>query len=157
MQNEGQEPEDVGENQETMIKLGNAEQCPSSGNTIKDLPGNNRLSNGAYDPADQDSTVRVVDLQATLDKQVNDKSFANSHQPKITRSKKNGIDLSNEKVSSDFVCFDKMKKLRKKNTKNLTEETKIPCPGHSSTFHFCKSKKKMDFPTLGHLQTRIGR
>lgn len=29
-----------------------------------------RLSNGSLDPADQDSTARVIDLQATLDKQV---------------------------------------------------------------------------------------
>ncbi|XP_043280271.1 liprin-alpha-1 isoform X3 [Venturia canescens] len=68
--NEGKEREDVGENEEPMmIKLGNTEQCSSSESTTKDLSGNNRLSNGAYDPADQDSTVRVVDLQATLDKQ----------------------------------------------------------------------------------------
>lgn len=29
-----------------------------------------RLSNGALDPTDQDSATRVIDLQATLDKQV---------------------------------------------------------------------------------------
>lgn len=29
-----------------------------------------RLSNGSLDPSDQDSAVRVIDLQATLDKQV---------------------------------------------------------------------------------------
>lgn len=32
--------------------------------------GASRLSNGSLDPIDQDSAVRVIDLQATLDKQV---------------------------------------------------------------------------------------
>lgn len=38
--------------------------------TEKSAEVGSRLSNGSLDPADQDSAVRVIDLQATLDKQV---------------------------------------------------------------------------------------
>lgn len=38
--------------------------------TEKSAEAGSRLSNGSLDPADQDSVVRVIDLQAALDKQV---------------------------------------------------------------------------------------
>jgi len=38
--------------------------------TEKSTEVGSRLSNGSLDPAEQDSAVRVIDLQATLDKQV---------------------------------------------------------------------------------------
>lgn len=38
--------------------------------TEKSAEVGSRLSNGSLDPAEQDTTVRVIDLQATLDKQV---------------------------------------------------------------------------------------
>lgn len=38
--------------------------------TERSTEAGSRLSNGSLDPADQDSAVRVIDLQATLDKQV---------------------------------------------------------------------------------------
>lgn len=38
--------------------------------TERSAEAGSRLSNGSLDPADQDSAVRVIDLQATLDKQV---------------------------------------------------------------------------------------
>lgn len=38
--------------------------------TERSTEAGSRLSNGSLDPADQDSAVRVINLQATLDKQV---------------------------------------------------------------------------------------
>jgi len=38
--------------------------------TEKSAEVGSRLSNGSLDPAEQDSAIRVIDLQATLDKQV---------------------------------------------------------------------------------------
>lgn len=38
--------------------------------TEKSTEVGSRLSNGSLDPAEQDSAIRVIDLQATLDKQV---------------------------------------------------------------------------------------
>lgn len=38
--------------------------------TEKSTEIESRLSNGSLDPTDQDSAARVIDLQATLDKQV---------------------------------------------------------------------------------------
>lgn len=38
--------------------------------TEKSAEVGSRLSNGSLDPTEQDSAVRVIDLQATLDKQV---------------------------------------------------------------------------------------
>lgn len=38
--------------------------------TEKSIEVGSRLSNGSLDPVEQDSAVRVIDLQATLDKQV---------------------------------------------------------------------------------------
>lgn len=38
--------------------------------TEKSTEVGSRLSNGSLDPIEQDSAVRVIDLQATLDKQV---------------------------------------------------------------------------------------
>lgn len=38
--------------------------------TEKSTEIGSRLSNGSLDPADQDSAARLIDLQATLDKQV---------------------------------------------------------------------------------------
>ena len=38
--------------------------------TEKSTEVGSRLSNGSLDPTEQDSAVRVIDLQATLDKQV---------------------------------------------------------------------------------------
>lgn len=40
------------------------------GLTEKSAEVGSRLSNGSLDPIEQDSAVRVIDLQATLDKQV---------------------------------------------------------------------------------------
>ncbi|XP_012276527.1 liprin-alpha-1 isoform X2 [Orussus abietinus] len=54
-----QQPQQQQQKQQHPIKLGTEKQ-PEVGN---------RLSNGSLDPTDQDSDVRVIDLQATLDKQ----------------------------------------------------------------------------------------
>ena len=74
MQKLGEDCEDGGESQETILKLGNTEQSSCSDTTSTEtLPANSRLSNGAYDHDDDRSSVRVVGLQASLDKQVRQK------------------------------------------------------------------------------------
>lgn len=53
--------------QQQQQKLQQSVQKPG---TEKSTEVSSRLSNGNLDPSEQDSAVRVIDLQATLDKQV---------------------------------------------------------------------------------------
>lgn len=103
VQNEGKECRDGGGNQDTTVKLGNTEQCPP-GNTTTEIPDNSKLINGPYNPADQDSAVRVVDLQATLDKQVCQQALQLAHSKLKARKKKDKN--SNESFSRvfPFLC-----------------------------------------------------
>lgn len=59
-QEQQQQPQLQQQQQQSIQKLG----------TEKSTEIESRLSNGSLDPADQDSAARVIDLQATVDKQV---------------------------------------------------------------------------------------
>ena len=59
-QEQQQQPQQQQQQQQSIQKLG----------TEKSTEIESRLSNGSLDPVDQDSAARVIDLQATLDKQV---------------------------------------------------------------------------------------
>lgn len=59
-QEQQQQPQQQQQQQQSVQKLG----------TEKSTEIESRLSNGSLDPVDQDSAARVIDLQATLDKQV---------------------------------------------------------------------------------------
>ncbi|XP_076751394.1 PTPRF interacting protein alpha isoform X4 [Xylocopa sonorina] len=58
-QEQQQQPQQQQQQQQSVQKLG----------TERSTEIGNRLSNGSLDPVDQDSAARVIDLQATLDKQ----------------------------------------------------------------------------------------
>lgn len=56
--------------QQQQLQQQQQQQQQSKLGTEKSTEIESRLSNGSLDPTDQDSAARVIDLQATLDKQV---------------------------------------------------------------------------------------
>lgn len=69
-QNETEQAAGSQQQQQQQLQQQQQQQQQSKLGTEKSTEIESRLSNGSLDPTDQDSAARVIDLQATLDKQV---------------------------------------------------------------------------------------